>query len=72
MIKQTICLPLGKNKKRIMNIIKKGDYRVISFDIFDTLISRECGSSQGIFLNLQNFLRDLDENFKLHGVRAEK
>lgn len=64
-------------EQEYINHLKNEDIKIISFDIFDTLFFRRCGSHENIFLQMgkQTVLKQLfheDVNFRLYRINCEK
>ncbi len=62
----------GTDQKRLIDIIQKKDYKIISFDIFDTLIVRKVGKPEALFQYVQRMISDIDSNFTEHRKEAER
>lgn len=71
MLKQNVSYDINQN--RIIEKIKK--YKVISFDIFDTVIKRDCCDGKQLFDMMQKNLTVVNSNFKnfaTNRVEAER
>jgi hypothetical protein len=51
---------------------KVGDYKVVSFDVFDTLLKRNVRSPKDVFYYMESFLAGKYEDFAENRMKAER
>ena len=71
-LKKILRILFGTDPKKLIEIIQRKNYKVISFDIFDTLIMRKVGNPEALFHYMQRMICNIDGNFIEHRKKAER
>lgn len=71
-IKSALRKLFGKTPAEISVMIQKGNFKIVSFDIFDTLICRSTSSPQEVFFNIQKKVQGDGGDFQKNRIMAEK
>lgn len=60
------------NRKAMEDIIREHRISVLSFDIFDTLLTRPCPKPTDVFGMMARAFPEIPENFQQHRIHAER